>query len=82
MAEPTKNRMKLRSGLVDTHIRVLAFAASADLLLNHPGTPLLIIELLLLLPRLLLLAADGLWVTVDVLDVPAFGGLINFAETW
>lgn len=63
-----------------TYIRLLAGAASADLLLDEPGAPLLVIHLLLLLPRLLLLAADSLWVTIDVLDVPAFRGLVNFTQ--
>lgn len=62
-------------------ISALAFTAFADLLLDHSGTPLLVVKLLFLLSRLLLLASDGLWVAVDVLDVPAFGGFINFAKT-
>ncbi len=65
---------------VDTHLFLLAVAASADLLLNEPGAPLLIVQFLLLLPRLLLLPADGLRVAVDVLDVPAFGGLVDLAK--
>lgn len=66
---------------VGTHFCLLAVPASPDLLLNEPGAPLLIVQLLLLLPRLLLLAADGLRIPINVLDVPAFWGLVNFTKT-
>lgn len=65
-----------------THARLLAVAASADLLLNEPGAPLLVVQVVLLLPRLLLLPADGLRVAVDVLDVPAFRGLVHLTKSW
>lgn len=65
-----------------THVRLLATTASTDLLLDELGAPLLIVQIMLLLPRLFLLAADGLWVTVNVLDVPAFRGLIDLTQTW
>ena len=64
------------------HVYLPAVTAPADLLLDEPGAPLLVVQLLLLLPRLLLLAADGLRVTVDVLDVPAFGGLVDFTHAY
>lgn len=75
--------MKFRpEASVATHFCLLAVAASADLLLDELGAPFFVVQVLLLLPRLLFLAADGLRVAVDVLNVPAFRGLVNFAQTW
>lgn len=67
---------------VGTHLDLLPVAASSDLLVDELGAPLLVVQVRLLPPRLLLLEADGLRVAVDVLDVPAFGGLVNLTETW
>lgn len=65
----------------DTHFGLFAVAPSPDLLLDELGAPLLVVQVVLLLPRQFLLAADGLGVAVDVLDVPAFGCLIHLAQT-
>ena len=65
-----------------THLRLFALFASADLVLDELGAALLVIQVLLLLPLQLLLATDGLGVTVDVLDVPAFWRLVNLAVPW
>ena len=73
--------VELKSVLSGTHVYLLAVAASSDLLLDEPGGLLLVVQFLLLLLRLLFLAADGLRVAVDVLDVPAFRGLVHLAET-
>lgn len=67
---------------VGTHLDLLPVAASSDLLVDELGAPLLVVQVRLLPPRLLLLEADGLRVAVDVLDVPAFGGLVDLTETW
>lgn len=68
--------------MVLSHLWLPASLAPADLLLYELGTALLVIKVLLLLPLQLLLPPDGLWVAVDVLDVPAFGRLIHLTETW
>lgn len=65
-----------------THLWLLAVTTFADLLRDEPGAPLLVIQVMLLLPRLLLLSADCLGVSVDVLDVPAFRRLIHLTKTW
>lgn len=70
----------VQSSAFATHFSLLSFTTFANLLLDEPGAPLLIVQLMLLLPLQLFLAADGLRVTVNVLDVPSFGGLINFTE--
>ncbi|TNN31858.1 hypothetical protein EYF80_057985 [Liparis tanakae] len=51
--------------LASSHLVLLAAAAPADLLLDELGAPLFVVQVLLLLPRLLLLAPDGLGVAVE-----------------